>query len=428
MLIMLIMLGIFLFFMFIGVPVVFAIGLASLAYLFTNASLPLEIMGQRMSGSLQSFVLLALPCFLLSGRMMNSSGVTNRLFDFAIAVVGRFRGGLAHANALASMLFASMSGTAVGDTGGLGQVEISMMKKAGYSTDFAAGVTASTSIIGPVIPPSVCMVILGASVEISIGKLFMAGVIPGVLLGLSAMVYIYIKATFTKEGKSWNIYKAGGKELLRSFVRAIPPLLTPVIIIGGINSGIVTPTEAAVLAIDYAILLGIIYKELSFKTLWVTFQETLVTTGVFMFITAVAGFFSWELTVGGLPQVIASVLYSVTSNPTIILFIISAILLVVGCFLDTTASILLVAPIMMPVVTEVGIDPIHFGLVFIVSIIIGAITPPFGMCLFVVSDVAEISVERVTKSTIPYVIPYAIVLLLVIFIPQLSTWLPTLFF
>lgn len=426
--IILILLGLFLIFMLIGIPVVYSIGLASLAYLIHNASLPIEILGQRMSSSIQSYVMLALPCFLLSGRMMNSSGVTNRLFDFAIAVVGRFRGGLAHANALASMLFASMSGTAVGDSGGLGQVEIVMMKKAGYTIDFAAGVTAATSIIGPVIPPSVAMVILGATAEISIGKLFLGGVIPGILLGLSSMVYIAIKAYTTEEGRAWPVTKTPGREIPGIALRAVLPMLCPVIIIGGITFGVVTPTEAAVMAIDYAMLLGIIYKELSFKSLWITLQETLVTTGVFMFIIALAGFFSWELTVAGLPQVLGTVISSITTNPVGILFIVTGILLVVGCFLDTTPAILLVAPVVMPVISKAGIDPIHFGIVFTVATIIGAITPPFGMCLFVVSDVAEISVERTTKATVPFLIPYIVILLLLIFIPQLSTWIPGLFF
>ncbi|MDW7675294.1 MAG: TRAP transporter large permease [Bacillota bacterium] len=418
----------FLTFMVLGVPIAFALGIASISYLLINPAAPVEIISHRMTGSLFSFVLLALPAFLLSGRMMNSAGVTNRLFDFAIGLVGRFPGGIAHSNALASMLFASMSGTAVGDTGGLGQVEMKMMKKAGYSTDFAAGLTAASAVIGPIIPPSVVMVILGATAEISIGRLFLAGIIPGILCGVSIMGLVYWRAKFTEEGRNWPIIKVPAKEVWLSFIKAFFPLMTPVIILGGILLGVVTPTEAAVLAIDYAIVLGIVYRELTFKVFWETLEDVVEMTGVFMFIFAVAGFFSWLLTLGGLPQLIASVVTSITTSQIGLLIVISIIALAVGAFLDTTAAILLVTPIILPLVNQAGIDLIHFGVVFILALVIGIITPPFGICLFVMSDVANISVGRVTKAAAPYLIPLTITLLLVILFPILTTWIPSLFF
>ena len=418
----------FIILMLLGVPIAYALGIASISYIVTNPAMPVEIISHRMSNSLGSFVLLALPAFLLSGRMMNSSGVTDRLFRFAVALVGRIPGGIAHANALASMLFASMSGSSVGDAGGLGQIEIEMMKKAKYKIDFAAGLTAASSVIGPVIPPSVAMVIFGATTQISIGRLFIGGIIPGVLLGISVMVYIYIRAIYTEEGRNWPITRLGLKEVKDSFLGAFFSLLTPVIIIGGIILGIVTPTEAAILAINYAIVLGIAYRQLSLKKFWETLQSVVEMTGIFMFIFAVAGFFSWLLTIGGLPQLIVSSITGITDSPIGILFIISALMLVVGAFLDTTAAILLVSPIVLPVVYAAEIHPVQFGLVFIVSLVIGIITPPFGICNFVMSDVAQISVERVTKESIKYLIPYVVVLVLIIVFPQLTAYISDLAF
>lgn len=415
---------IFVICLIIGVPVAFALGIPSIFYLVFKSQMPVEIIAHRMTGSLFAFVLLALPAFLMAGRMMNSSGITERIFDLAIAIVGRVRGGLAQANALASMIFASMSGTAIGDTGGLGQVELRMMRQAGYSDDFAAGLTACSSVIGPIIPPSVNMVILGAVAEISIGRLFLGGFFPGILMGLSIMAYVYYRSRFTKEGQSWPVIKKPLSEVWRAFKRAFFPLLMPVIIIGGIVLGVMTPTEAAIAAIDYAIILGIIYRELTLKKLWKTLKDTVEMTGVFMFIFAIAGFFSWILTIEGLPQLIVSFFKGVAHSQAVTLLILGGMLLIIGCFLDVTAAILLVTPAVLPAVKAAGIDPVHFGIVMIVALIIGIVTPPFGICLFVMSDVAKISVTRVTRACLPYLIPMTITLLLVILIPALSTWLP----
>lgn len=244
-----IMVALFLLLLVAGMPVAFALGVPGMLYLFMNG-MPLEFIPHSMTSPLFNFVLIALPAFLLSGRMMNSSGVTNRLFDLAIALVGRFRGGLAHSNVITSMLFASMSGTAVGDTGGLGQIEMKMMTKAGFKKDFSAGVTAASSVLGPLIPPSVAMVVLGATAGMSIGRLFLGGILPGLLMAGSLMIFIALRAHFG-DGKSWPVIKVPAKEIPKSIVKALPPMLTPIIIIGGISLGIVTPTEAAVIAIDY---------------------------------------------------------------------------------------------------------------------------------------------------------------------------------
>jgi tripartite ATP-independent transporter DctM subunit len=322
-----------------------------------------------------------------------------------------------------------MSGTAVGDAGGLGQVEMEMMEKAHYRKDFAAGGTAASSVLGPIIPPSVSMVILGATAEISIGRLFMAGIIPGVIMAAALMGNIGLRAHFTKEGKTWPVEKVPLKKAVISCVRAILPMLCPVIIIGSISLGVVTPTEAAVLAIDYAFVLGLFYREISFKSLWKTLEDTVVTTGTFMYIIAIAGFFTWVITREGLPMAIRSLLAPIMSfNPTVGLLLIAAFLLVVGCFLDTTAAILLVAPVIMPIVRSLGVDVVHFGVIMIIALLIGIITPPFGICLFVLSDVAKLPVASVTKEAIRYVPAMVICLLIVIFFPQIVLYFPNLIF
>lgn len=414
--------------MVLGVPIAFSTGIASMIYMINHPDIPIEVLSHRMTGSLFSFVLLALPAFLLAGRMFNGAGITDRIFDFAISLVGRIRGGLAQANAAASMMFASMSGTAVGDAGGLGAIEIEMMKKAGYRPAYAAGVTAASTVLGPIIPPSVAMVILGATATIDIGRLFLAGLIPGLLMGISLMVYIYWYARFTEEGRNWPTFKHDLNTVLRNLRRAALPLLTPVIILGCIIFGIVTPTEAAVLAIDYAILLGLFYKNISWKSLFEVFSDAVTTTGVFMFIFATAGVFGWLMTLEQIPQALGSLMFDITTSPIGILALIAIFLIIIGAFLDTTAAILLVTPMLLPIVKQAGIDPLQFAVVMLVTLIIGIITPPFGICLFVVSDVAKVPVSSVTRACLPYLVPMIIVVILLILFPSLSSWLPQVIF
>lgn len=422
------MLIVFMVLLLLGVPVAFSLGIPTMIYFFLNqGTIPIEFMAHTMTNPLFNYVLIALPAFLLSGRMMNGAGVTERIFNLAKALVGRFRGGLVYTNIIASMLFASMSGTAVGDAGGLGAIEIDMMDRAGYKKEVTAGVTAASSVLGPIIPPSVNMVIVGATASISVGKLFMGGIIPGAIMAIALMANIFIRAHFTEEGRSWPVEVVKGKDVGSALLHGILPMCCPLIIIGGINFGIFTPTEAAIAAIDYAIVLGVFYREVSFRSIWQTLRETIASAGTFMYIIAVAGFYTWILTREGLPQVLTSLLAPIANNnQTVGLLLIAGFLLIAGCFLDTTAAILMVTPILMPVVNALGINPVVFGVMLVVALIIGIITPPFGICLFVVADVAKVPVGAVTKESIRYLPAMIIALLLIIFFPDLITWLPTL--
>ena len=420
----------FLILLCIGMPIAFALGLPGLVYLLMQGgSVSIVNLPHSMTTPLFSYVLIALPAFLLSGRMMNSAGVTTRLFDAALAIVGRFKGGLAYANVVASMMFASMSGTAVGDTGGLGAIEMEMMDKAGYKKSFSAGITASSSVIGPLIPPSVAMVVLGASAGISTGKLFLGGLIPGIIMGLALMVSIFVQSRTTKEGKNWPVTKIPAKEIPVKLLKAVPALMSPVIIIGGITTGVFTPTEAAIVAIDYSIILGIVYKELTFRSFMQALKDAVETSGTFMLIIAIAGFFTWIITKEGLATVLQNMLSPLYSaGPVFVLLVLAVILVIVGCFMDTTAAILLITPIFMPIINNLGLDQVHFGVMMTVALISGIVTPPFGICLFVMSDVSGLPVSTVTKECAKYLPAMFLVLLLIIFCPALSTWLPNLFY
>lgn len=426
----LILVAVFLMLLFLGVPVAFALGVPGIVYLIMQGgSVPLTNLSHSMTTPLFSYVLIALPAFLLSGRMMNSGGVTSRLFDAALALVGRFRGGLAYANVLASMMFASMSGTAVGDTGGLGAIEMQMMSEAGYKKSFSAGITAASSVIGPLIPPSVAMVVLGSSAGISTGKLFLGGLIPGVIMGLALMVSVFLQARFTTEGKNWPVYKVPAREVPVKLLKAIPALCSPLIILGGITTGIFTPTEAAVICIDYSIILGLIYKEMTLKSFFKALKDTVETAGEFMLIIAVAGFFTWVITKIGLATVLTNILMPLYNvGPLLVVLVLAVLLVIIGCFMDTTAAILLVTPIFFPIINQMGIDPVYFGVMMTVALISGIVTPPFGICLFVMSDVSQLPVSVITKECAKYLPAMFAVLFIIILFPGLSTWLPGLFY
>jgi len=409
--------------MLLGLPIFVSLGIASLLHLLTS-NLNLLTLPQRITNAANSFPLLAAPFFILMGNIMNTSGVTRRIFNFANALVGWLRGGLGHANIVASMIFAGMSGSAVADAGGLGTIEIEAMKERGYDIDFSAAVTAASATVGPIIPPSLPMIIYGVLADTSVGKLFIGGIIPGILMGLSMMVlvgWIARKRNYPKEPFPTI------QSLWKAFREAFWALLAPVILFGGIVSGVFTPTEAAVVAAFYALILGLfIYKEFQLRQLPRLILMTMETNGVVLALVMTAVLFGWNLSVADVPQTLGRALLYVSSNPIVVLLIINLFLLAVGCFMEAIAAMMILIPILLPVAIKLQIDPVQFGLIIVLNLMIGTITPPVGIVLFVTANVAKISFERVTKATIPFLIPLLIVLLLVTLVPGITTWLPTL--
>ncbi len=409
----------------LSVPVSFSLIIASAAYILANG-LPLMALAKQLVVSMDSYTLLAIPAFILAGQIMNMATVTERIFNFGRALVGHIPGGLAHANVVASIIFSGMSGSAIADTGGLGTVEIEGMVKEGYGPEFSAAVTGASAIIGPIIPPSIVALIYAASAEVSVGALFMAGVIPGLLMGLFLMVLIYFLAD------KYNTpveKKASRREILQSFVTTFWALLTPGIILGGIFFGVFTPTEAAAIASFYAVLLGsFIYREMSLREFYKALIDSMSTTIQIMFIVVSATLFAWILAKEQVPQMVAEFMLSHIHNYYLILFAINILLIIVGCFMETVAAINILVPVFIPLMKELGIDPVHFGVMMILNLMIGILTPPFGTVLFVLSSVAKVPVERVAKDTALFILPLLVVLILIVLFPQLTLFLPNLFF
>lgn len=420
-----IILFLFLILLFTGLPLYVNLGLTSFLFVFINGFVPITVI-QKVTMAANSFTLLAAPFFIIMGNIMNTSGVTKRMFNFANVLVGDRAGGLGHANILASVLFAGMSGTAVADAAGLGAIEIQAMRDAGFDDDFSCAVTAASSVIGPIIPPSLPMVILAVSAEASIGRLFLGGIIPGLLMAVSMMIYVsYIahKRSYPKNPK------ASLREIWIAFKSAFLALLAPVILFFGIFSGIFTPTEAAVVAALYSLILGLfIYKEISFSELPAIIMKTIETNGVVLALVMTASIFGWVLSVSQFPQTLSMFLLNLTQSRVLIILIINALLLFVGMFMEGTAAILILTPILIPVLTSVGLDMTQACLIMILNLMIGVVTPPLGIVLFVVSNVAKVSFERVTKATLPFLIPLLSVLMIVSFIPAVTTFIPNLLF
>ncbi|TVQ41228.1 MAG: TRAP transporter large permease [Spirochaetaceae bacterium] len=410
----------------IGVPIAMSLAGASMLWVYVTQRIPDFIILQRMVGGVNSFPLLAVPFFILAGNLMNAAGLTTHIFAFARSIVGWMRGGLGHVNVGASIIFAGMSGAAVADAGGLGTIEIKAMTDAGYDTDISVAITAASSTIGPIIPPSLPLVIYGVIAQASIGRLFIAGIVPGLLMGVSLMILIawYARrrnyprdARFTVRGMAISLW------------RGFPSLLTPVIIIGGIALGVFTPTEAAVAASAYTLFLGtLVYRTLTFKKIMQVSLDTLETTAIILFIVAGAAIFAWILTRLRVPAHFASLLLSITENPILLLLLLNLVLFIVGFFMETIAAITILVPVLLPIAMQIGVDPVHFGIFMILNLMIGLLTPPVGMVLYVLSRVARIPFERCAKATAVFIIPLVIVLLLVTFVPALSLWLPGVFF
>jgi tripartite ATP-independent transporter DctM subunit len=405
------------------IPIALAMTLASMAFLFLTGNTPMIIVPQRLWGGLESFPLLAIPFFVLAGSLMNRSGGAERIFTFCLSVLGHIRGGLGHVNIIASMIFAGMSGAATADAAGLGAIEIEAMRKDGYELDFSAAVTAASSTIGPIIPPSVPLVVYGVMAQVSVGKLFLGGFLPGILMGIAMMGVVALEA----RKKNYAAHpRASFKTVRREFYSSSLSLLAPVIILGGIFSGAFTPTEAGVVASVYALTLGFVYRTIKPKDLPEILEEAMLTTAQITFIVGAAGLFGWVITRAQIPATISSFLIALTSDKNVILLLVNLVMIFMGCFIDALALLIMMTPVVVPLGLAFSIDPIQLGLILVLNCMIGLITPPVGLCLYIVSNTAKVPILQVARSLIPFYIALTICLVLIIFFPQIVTILPSL--
>ncbi len=404
--------GLFALLVILEVPVAFAMALASIATIVFTQPVPLSIVVQRMGTGLDSFVLIAIPLFVLAGHLLNRAGIADRIFAFAAALVGHIRGGLAHVNVVASMIFAGMSGVAQADAAGLGVVEVKAMRKEGFDPAFAAAVSAASAIIGPIIPPSVIMVVYAVMVQVSVADLFLAGFFPGILMGgaLMAMIYWLVR---TGRVTAPPTTPMSFPRLGRTFVRALPALAAPILLTIGLLAGVATPTELGALTVVYAALLGFAQRELTLHDLLEACRDTFVTCGVLVFIIACAVPFGWIVATSQAPMKLAALMLSISDNKYLILAIINIGLLVVGCFMETTAILLIATPTLFPTIVALGIDPVHFGIIIVVNLLIGTLTPPFGVILFIMMDIAKISLAQISRAILPFYIPLAFTLIVI---------------
>ena len=452
-----------------GIPVAIAMAGASLIYLFFAESSPPFVVIHRMVSGIDSFPLLAVPFFILAGNLMNNAGITNRIYNYALALVGWLKGGLGHVNVVGSVVFAGMSGTAIADAAGLGTIEIKAMKDHGYDTEFAVGVTAASATLGPIIPPSLPFVIYGMMANVSVGALFLAGILPGLMMALLMMLTVayfahkngwgadikfewprVIKALaetavvvgwplalwvlITKLGFPPQVTVFAGLIVLFAADRffnfqAVLPIMTPVLLIGGMTTGLFTPTEGAIAACVWAMVLGLgWYKTLSWTMFVKVCLDTVETTATVLFIVAAASIFGWMLTATGVTTAIASWVLAFTKEPWVFLLIANLLMLFVGCFLEPTAAITILVPILVPICQKLGIDLVHFGLVMVLNLMIGLLHPPMGMVLFVLARVAKLSVERTTMAILPWLVPLLGSLVIITYFPNLVLWLPRQFY
>ena len=406
-------------------PIAFAMLPVAMIYLWVN-EVPSSLLAQRVAGSVDSFALLAVPMFLLTGNLMNSLGITNRIFAFASACVRSIPGGLGHVNVVASVIFAGMSGSAIADAGGLGRVEIKAMNDAGYRKRHSAAVTAASALIGPIIPPSIIMVIYSFITEVSLGRLFLAGVIPGLILALSMMVVIYVSATTDPEGYP-RMKRASLCEVWTTFKGAILPILAPVILVAGILSGVFTPTEGGVVAVLYVLLIGVVALGFRFEHVLEAVIDAARTTAITLMILAVAIIFSWIVTTADVPLAFADAVSKITQSPTGVLFVIAVCVILLGMFMEGIPIMVVFMPTFMTLAAAMGIDFVHLGIVFIISLMLGGLTPPVGITLYVVMKISGVSLPDFMRSIWPYYIAYIVVIAILILFPAITLWLPNLF-
>ena len=418
--------GIFVLLLLFGVPIAFSMAIPAGIYMLVN-QIPISAVIQRMVTSLNSFTLLAVPMFIFGANLMNNSGITTRLFNFSRLLVGRLRGGLAQVNVFGSLVFAGISGAALADIGGIGNIELDAMTDQGYPIEDSAAITAASATIGPIFPPSIPLIIYAAAAETSSMRILMAGVVPGLLITIVLMIQVAIYARKYHwprgvEGK-WK-----KDEVLDIVKKGLPSMLMPVILLGGMLSGWFSPTEVAAVAIAYALFLSLCYKQFSWKALLEVAKESLVSTVSVLFIVASAAIFAWTLTVEQLPEQISMSLLGISGNPMILLLFANVILLIAGMFIDTTSAIMIFTPILLPTLLQAGINPVHFGLVMVFNLMIGMLTPPVGMSIYMLSPITGLPVNKLFKSVMPYLLSLAVALIILTYFPQVSLWLPNLLY
>lgn len=407
----------------IGIPIAFCLGIASIVILYAK-NIPLLVIAQRMFTGIDVFPFMAIPFFILAGELMNKSGITSKLVKFSDLFVGHIKGGLSHINIVASMFFAGITGSAVADTSAIGSMLIPAMKEKGFDIDFSAAVTAASSVVGPIIPPSIPMVIFALLSGQSVAALFIAGLFPGILLGISLLVVSYIisvRRNYPKRDEKIRL-----KDFIISCINAIVPLMMPLIILGGILSGMFTATEASAIAVVYSLIIGfLVYRNLKLKDLYNIFIDTAKTTGIVFLVIACANIFNWLLSVEQVPQLMARIFKEHISNPLMFLLLLNLMLLFLGTFMEGTAAMIITVPLFLPIAKAYEIHPVMFGVIVVLNLMIGLITPPVGLCLYVASGIAKISLERISKAVIPFLIAEIVTLLIVTYWPFLTLWLPS---
>ena len=415
---------IFLFALVMRYPIAFSLGLSCMVYII-GTGIPLVVVPTKMYAGIDLFVLLSIPGFVLAGNLMNYGGLTAKIIQFCNHLVGHITGGLSLANIGASMLFAGISGTAVADTASIGSVMIPAMKKEGYGEGFSCAVTAASSTVGPIIPPSVPMIIAATLSGLSVGKLFLAGAVPGLLLGLGMMAVAYYISKIRKYPKH---ARSSFKQVIGGFLETFWALLMVFIILFGIVSGVFTPTEASIIAVVYAILVGtFVYKKLNFRRINSIILDAMKTSASLMILVGFANLFGWILITERIPILISNEILNITVNPYLVLLLINVLLILVGTFMETVAALLILFPILLKVAVTVGVDPIHFSVIAVLNLIIGLTTPPVGVCLFVASSIGKTSIGVVSKASLPFLLINLLVLALVTLIPEISLFLPGLF-
>jgi len=407
----------------IGVPIAFCLGLSALISLIFIKNIPLVVIAQKMFTGLDVFPFMAVPFFILAGDLMNRSGITKRLVDFSDILVGHIRGGLANINIVSSMFFAGITGSAVADASAIGAMMIPAMTEKGFDVDFSAAVTASASVIGPIIPPSIPMVIFALLSGSSVAALFLAGVFPGILLAIFLIIVSYVYSS--KRNYPRRVEKVHIKEILIRCLNAIIPLIMPIIILGGILLGVFTATEASAVAVVYSLIIGfLVYRNLKLIDLKEICISTAKTTGMVFLVIACANMFNWIISIERIPQLIEAFFIAHIGNYFLFLLVINIMFLILGCFMEGTAAMIITVPIFLPIAEAYGVNPIMFGAIVVLNLMIGLITPPVGLCLYVACGISNISLERISKAIIPFLIAEIIVLLIVTYCPPVTLWLP----